>query len=183
MGVLLRPGEDPRPWRRRIDMPNKMIRPGRGGARHGARNATSSARNSPSCPTTTRIDFEAINQAALPLLMRMLFRWLPGGRVQGREYIVRNLTRTTAHPAPSRSWCRARARAPAKIFGRAEDPFRSLFQEVQRTFEDFSRRTPPNCNQRVTGAGAYTATCAVTHPRQEPYAGKPHVRICAGGVR
>src|SRR5215467_7313556 len=34
---------------------------------------------------------------------------------------------------------------------------------------------------RVTGAGAYTATCAVTHPRQEPYAGKPHVRICAGG--
>jgi len=24
---------------------------------------------------------------------------------------------------------------------------------------------------------------AVTHPRQEPYAGKPHVRICAGGVR
>jgi hypothetical protein len=35
---------------------------------------------------------------------------------------------------------------------------------------------------RVTGAGAYTATCAVTHPRQEPYAGKPHVRIWAGGV-
>src|SRR5262249_33439966 len=30
---------------------------------------------------------------------------------------------------------------------------------------------------RVTGAGAYTATCAVTHPRQEPYAGKPHVGI------
>jgi hypothetical protein len=36
---------------------------------------------------------------------------------------------------------------------------------------------------RVKGAGAYTATCAVTHPRQEPYAGKPHVRIWAGGVR
>ena len=35
---------------------------------------------------------------------------------------------------------------------------------------------------RVTGAGADTATCAVTHPRQEPYAGKPHVRIWAGGV-
>src|SRR5215813_3356875 len=33
---------------------------------------------------------------------------------------------------------------------------------------------------RVKGAGAYTATCAVTHPRQEPYAGKPHVRIWAG---
>jgi hypothetical protein len=36
---------------------------------------------------------------------------------------------------------------------------------------------------RVTGAGAYTATYAVTHPRREPYAGKPHVRIWAGGVR
>ena len=36
---------------------------------------------------------------------------------------------------------------------------------------------------RVTGAGAYTAPSAVTHPRQEPYAGKPHVRIWAGGVR
>ena len=37
-------------------------------------------------------------------------------------------------------------------------------------------------DQRDTGAGAYTATSAVTHPRQEPYAGKPHVRIWAGGV-
>jgi hypothetical protein len=36
---------------------------------------------------------------------------------------------------------------------------------------------------RVKGVGAYTATCAVTHPRREPYAGKPHVRIWAGGVR
>jgi len=41
----------------------------------------------------------------------------------------------------------------------------------------------PEPGSRVTGAGAYMATCAVTHPRQEPYAGKPHVRICAGGVR
>jgi hypothetical protein len=36
---------------------------------------------------------------------------------------------------------------------------------------------------RDTGAGASTATFAVTHPRREPYAGKPHVRIWAGGVR
>src|SRR5262245_5401017 len=28
---------------------------------------------------------------------------------------------------------------------------------------------------RVTGAGAYTATCAVTHPRQEPYAGTAQI--------
>src|SRR5262245_18454976 len=37
--------------------------------------------------------------------------------------------------------------------------------------------------KRGKGVGAYTATCAVTHPRQEPYAGKPHVRIWAGGER
>jgi hypothetical protein len=36
---------------------------------------------------------------------------------------------------------------------------------------------------RDTGAGAYTATFAVTYPRWEPHAGKPHVRIWAGGVR
>ena len=36
---------------------------------------------------------------------------------------------------------------------------------------------------RVKGAGAYTAPFAVTHPRWEPYAGKPHVRIWAGGAR
>jgi hypothetical protein len=39
---------------------------------------------------------------------------------------------------------------------------------------------PGSC---VTGAGASTATCAITHPRREPCAGKPHVRIWAGGVR
>jgi hypothetical protein len=36
---------------------------------------------------------------------------------------------------------------------------------------------------RDKGAGAYTATFAVTHPRWEPYARKMHVRFCAGGVR
>src|SRR5215469_10759335 len=36
---------------------------------------------------------------------------------------------------------------------------------------------------RVKGAGAYTDTGAVIHPRREPYAGKLHVRIWAGGAR
>ena len=36
---------------------------------------------------------------------------------------------------------------------------------------------------RGKGAGAYTVTAAVTHPRQEPYARKTHVRIWAGGAR
>jgi hypothetical protein len=29
--------------------------------------------------------------------------------------------------------------------------------------------------------GSHTATCCRYYPRWEPYAGKPHVRICAGG--
>jgi hypothetical protein len=36
---------------------------------------------------------------------------------------------------------------------------------------------------RGTNVGAYTAPFAVKHPRWEPYAGKPHVRFWAGGVR
>ena len=40
----------------------------------------------------------------------------------------------------------------------------------------------PEPGSRDKRAGAYTATFAVTHPRWEPYAGKPHVRIWAGGV-
>ena len=36
---------------------------------------------------------------------------------------------------------------------------------------------------RGKGAEAYTAACAVIHPRQEPYARKTHVRIWAGGAR
>ena len=41
----------------------------------------------------------------------------------------------------------------------------------------------PELGSRDKRAGAYTATFAVTHPRWEPYAGKPHVRFCAGGAQ
>ena len=37
-------------------------------------------------------------------------------------------------------------------------------------------------NERDTGAGAHAAGCR-QNPRWEPYAGKPHVRICAGGAQ
>ncbi len=36
---------------------------------------------------------------------------------------------------------------------------------------------------RVTGAGLHAAIACRLDPRWEPYAGKPHVRFCAGGVR
>ncbi len=37
-----------------------------------------------------RIDFGAINAAALPALPTLLRRWLPDGRQVGREYVARN---------------------------------------------------------------------------------------------
>jgi hypothetical protein len=36
---------------------------------------------------------------------------------------------------------------------------------------------------RVTGAGLHAASNCRLDPRWEPYAGKPHVRFCAGGAR
>ena len=41
------------------------------------------------------------------------------------------------------------------------------------------------CHKRWNAYGglARTQQPAVTHPRWEPYAGKPHVRIYAGGTR
>ncbi len=40
-----------------------------------------------------RIDFAAINRAALGCLPDILHRWLPDGRVEGHEYVARNPTR------------------------------------------------------------------------------------------
>ncbi len=37
-----------------------------------------------------RIDFAGINRAALANVDRILARWLPGGRVNGAEYVARN---------------------------------------------------------------------------------------------
>ena len=39
------------------------------------------------------MDFAAINEAALLVLPRLLERWVPGGRMVGREYFVLNPTR------------------------------------------------------------------------------------------
>ena len=41
-----------------------------------------------------RIDFAAINRAALGALPALVSRWLPDGRVEGAEYVARNPTRT-----------------------------------------------------------------------------------------
>ena len=41
----------------------------------------------------TRVDFDQINAAALPAVPALLGRWLPGGRLQGREYVALNPNR------------------------------------------------------------------------------------------
>lgn len=44
------------------------------------------------------LPFEAINKAALHCLPALLARWLPDGRVSGREYVARNPRRADTNP-------------------------------------------------------------------------------------
>ena len=45
-----------------------------------------------------RIDFRAVNGAALAILPSLLLRWAPGGIVRGTEYVARNPTRNDRRP-------------------------------------------------------------------------------------
>ena len=45
-----------------------------------------------------RIDFAGVNRAALANVDRILSRWLPGGRVEGSEYVARNPRRNDRRP-------------------------------------------------------------------------------------
>ena len=45
-----------------------------------------------------RIDFEAVNRAALGRLPDLLWRWLPDGRIEGHEFVARNPTRVDRRP-------------------------------------------------------------------------------------
>jgi hypothetical protein len=49
-----------------------------------------------------RIDFDAVNAAARSELPTLLARWLPGGRVNGHEYEVRNPRRADRNPGSFR---------------------------------------------------------------------------------
>jgi hypothetical protein len=44
-----------------------------------------------------RIDFAAINRAAMMVLPTLLARWLPGGRTEGTEFVALNPRRTDHH--------------------------------------------------------------------------------------
>ena len=43
------------------------------------------------------LDFDAVNRAALANLPALLHRWLPQGRVRGREYVALNPRRADRH--------------------------------------------------------------------------------------
>ncbi len=49
-----------------------------------------------------RLDFVEINRAALASLPALLRRWLPDGRLVGREYEARNPTRADRRPGSFR---------------------------------------------------------------------------------
>ena len=46
----------------------------------------------------SRIDFAAVNRAVLPYVPLLLKRWLPGGRMEGYEYVVCNPMRSDHRP-------------------------------------------------------------------------------------
>ena len=45
-----------------------------------------------------RIDFDAINRAALERLPDLLSRWLPDGRIEGLEFVAKNPRRADRRP-------------------------------------------------------------------------------------
>ncbi len=50
----------------------------------------------------SRLDFGAINRAGLTSLPALLRRWLPDGRLKGREYTALNPTRADRRPGSFR---------------------------------------------------------------------------------
>ena len=89
---------------------------------------------------------------------------------------------------------------PAIVAGKpankAEQPAAERSAAEPEAAEPVERRagTKGNADQQSTcraqnrvsvsqALGRIRQVLAVIHPRWEPYAGKPHVRICAGGVR
>src|SRR4051812_4648618 len=48
-------------------------------------------------PARHRVNFDCINDAALAVLPSLLKRWLPGGKLEGCEYVARNPRRADRH--------------------------------------------------------------------------------------
>ena len=79
-------------------MLDTVKRPGRGRARYGAKGAASKTRKPRPFNSTSKMDFEAFNQAAVQSLPFLLARWLPGGKRVGKEFVALNPTREDQCP-------------------------------------------------------------------------------------
>jgi hypothetical protein len=81
-------------------------------------------------PHLRRIDFARVNSAALAALPAILARCLPGGRIHGHEYVVRNPTRVDRHLGSFRINMRTGRWADFATGDRGGDPI-SLFAYVE----------------------------------------------------
>lgn len=77
-----------------VTMPRQNTRPaGAAQACSDSRGQTTNARSG----AHIRVDFEAIDRAALEVLPILLARWLPNGKRIGQEYLALNPTRADRH--------------------------------------------------------------------------------------
>ena len=73
-----------------------------------------------------------------------------------------------------------------KLANKAEQSAAELVERRAGTKGNASQQSTHWTRARLVCHGRWTAygmSLAVTHPRWEPYAGKPPVRFCAGGAR
>jgi hypothetical protein len=73
-----------------------------------------------------------------------------------------------------------------KPTNKAERSAAELVERRAGTEENAGQLSTRRTLSRVSvtqGVGSHTAICCRRYPRWEPYAGKPHVRIWAGGAR
>jgi hypothetical protein len=68
------------------------------------------------------VDFSSINRLALPALVALLARWLPGGRREADEYVVRNPTRRDRQPGSFKINLKGGARADFATGDKGGDP-------------------------------------------------------------
>jgi len=73
-----------------------------------------------------------------------------------------------------------------KPANKAEGSAAELVERRAGTKGNADRLSTRRTQRRISvtqGVGSHTAAYCRHHPRWEPYAGKPPVRICAGGAR
>ena len=100
-----------------------------------------------------------------------------------REHNIENLPPGLREAAFERASSDPTAGKPAN---KAEQSAAELVEQRAETKGNANQQSACRTQSRVSVSQALERirqAFAVTHPRWEPYAGKPHVRFCAGGAR